>query len=93
MELLINYLGKDKGIIEKDPRKAVVCITINKISDIINIVIPFFEKYPLKGIKQFDYLDFCKIANLMKKGSHLTQEGVNLIRKIKSGMNRNRKLD
>jgi len=91
MELIIKYLGS--GRIEKDSRKAVVSLTITKISDILNIVIPFFEKYPLKGIKQLDYLDFCKIANLMKEGSHLTTEGLDLIRTIKSGMNRGRKLD
>jgi hypothetical protein len=39
------------------------------------------------GIKLYDYLDWCEIHNLMLNGSHLTVEGINFIRKIKSGMN------
>ena len=37
-----------------------------------------------------DYLDWCKIAKLMNEGSHLTVEGLNLIREIKSGINTGR---
>ena len=55
MELLIKYLSA--GIIEKDPRKPAVCINIYTISEIINCIIPFFEKYPLLSIKQLNYLD------------------------------------
>jgi LAGLIDADG endonuclease len=90
MEHLIKYLGSGK--IEKDPRNPVVSLIIVKFSDINKIIIPFFEQNPLLGIKQFDYLDWCKIAKLMNEGSHLTIEGLDLIRTIKSGMNKGRKL-
>ena len=43
------------------------------------------------GTKQLDYLDWCKIANLMNEGSHLTVEGLDLIKKIKSNLLRERK--
>lgn len=36
--------------------------SVNKLSDIINIIIPHFDKYPLKGSKRLDYLDFKKVA-------------------------------
>jgi hypothetical protein len=42
------------------------------------------------GIKQKDYLDWCKIAKLMNDRSHLTIEGLNIIRSIKDGMNKSR---
>jgi len=52
-----------------------------------NIIIPFFKNYPLIGIKAQDFLYFCQIAELMKTGAHLTVEGLEKIRLIKSGMN------
>ena len=33
------------------------------IEDILNKVIPFFEKYPIQGEKLKDFLDFCKVAS------------------------------
>ena len=89
MELLIKYLGTGK--IEKDPRNPVVFLTIYKISDITTKIIPFFEQNPLLGVKQFDYFDWRKIANLMNLGKHLTIDGLDLIRTIKAKMNTGRK--
>ena len=53
-------------------------------------MIPFFELYPLIGIKQKDFLDWCKVARLMKDKLHLTHEGLNVIWTIKKGMNNSR---
>lgn len=39
------------------------------------------------GVKLYDYIDWCKIHNLMINRSHLTVEGIISIRDIKSGMN------
>jgi hypothetical protein len=47
----------------------------SSIKDINNIIIPFFEKYPIIGHKAYDFQDFCKVLNLMKDGLHLTPEG------------------
>ena len=55
MELLKKYLGSGK--IEKNSRNSIVCLSVNKISDITNIIIPFFDINSLFGVKQFDYLD------------------------------------
>lgn len=78
MEYLIKYLGS--GQIYNYLGKSAVVLTIFNFSDITNIIIPFFEKNPLLGVKLFDYLDWCKIAKLMNEGSPLTLEGLNLIR-------------
>ena len=88
MELLVLYLG---GNLYKYPDNNAVVLTVVKFSDITNIIIPFFEKNPIFGVKLLDFNDWCVIAELMKKGSHLTVEGLNLIREIKSGMNTGRK--
>lgn len=60
---------------------------MTKFSDITEKIIPFFDKYPLRGSKAKDFSDFCKVVELMKKKAHLTDEGLNEIKKIKSGMN------
>lgn len=72
MENIAKYLGSGK--IYKYPNKSAVSLTIVKLSDIINIIIPFFNKNSLLGVKLFDYLDWCEIAKLMIDGKHLTIE-------------------
>ena len=91
MELLINYLGA--GRIELNSSKSIVSLTIVKFSDLNNKIIPFLEKNTLHGVKILDFLDFCAVAKLMNEGKHLTIEGLELIRTIKSKMNTNRKLE
>jgi hypothetical protein len=62
------------------------------LTDITDKIIPFFNKYPIKGVKLNDYLDWSKIHSLMVNNLHLTNEGLEIIKNIKSGMNKNRKL-
>jgi hypothetical protein len=95
MENIAKYLGSGK--IYKYLNKSAVSLTIVKFSDLNNIIIPFFNKNNLPayaiGVKVFDYLDWCEIAKLMINGKHLTIEGLDLIRSIKSGMNTSRKFN
>lgn len=51
-------------------------------------VIPFFEKHPLKTKKRQDFAKFRRVLLLMERGKHLTNEGVEEIRRIASQMNR-----
>lgn len=85
----IDYLGCGK--IEKvSTRPNEVRFVVYKFSDIINKIIPFFQNYPLHGIKSQDFKDFCKIANIMESKDHLTLEGLKKIKSLKSGMNTGR---
>ena len=89
IEVLKKYF--DSGQIEKHTQFTAVTLVIVKFSDIIEKIIPFFDKYPLIGTKQKDFKLWCEIASIMKDGSHLSIEGLNLIRKIKEEMNTGRK--
>ena len=89
MQKIVHYLGS--GNIYKYSGKSAVSLTIVDFKDITNIIIPFFNENPIIGIKLYDYLDWCKIHSLMLNRYHLTVEGINSIRKIKSGMNTGRK--
>ena len=64
--------------------------TVTKFSDIEQRIIPFFLKYPIKGVKSLDLSDFLKIASLIKEKEHLTEQGLAKIESIKSGMNTKR---
>lgn len=61
-------------------------ITVTRFEDIHNIIIPFFQKYPLQGTKNLDFTAFIEIAELIKSKIHLTSEGLNKILLIKSDM-------
>lgn len=63
---------------------------VEKFSDIIEKVIPFFEKHPIHDIKKENFHDFKKVALLIKDKVHLTKEGLEQIQNIKSGMNSTR---
>jgi hypothetical protein len=90
MNTLINYLGC--GTLYKNQKKNSVDYKVTKINDLIEKIIPFFEKYKLLGIKTHDFEDFKKIALLIKNGDHLTNEGFYIISGLKSGMNKKREL-
>lgn len=73
MEYLVKYLGSGKIYNYLD--KPAVSLEIYNFSDITNLIIPFFDKNPLLGVKLLDYRVWCKIAKLMIEGAHLKLEG------------------
>ena len=88
MQKIVDYFGSGK--IYKYSGKHAISLSIVDFTDITNIIVPFFNKNYIIGIKLYDYLDWCKIHSLMFNGSHLTVEGIDSIIKIKSGMNTGR---
>jgi len=51
-------------------------------------IVPFFEKHPLKTKKRADFEKFRRVLLIMERGEHLTEGGVEEIRRIASQMNR-----
>jgi len=90
---LINLLRKyfNSGVLEKHTKFPLITLVVVKFSDIIDKIIPFFKMYPILGTKKNDYSDWCEIAKLMSVNLHLEKDGLDLIRKIKFGMNKGRK--
>jgi LAGLIDADG endonuclease len=67
-------------------------LQMTKYSDIIYIIIPFFNNYPILGMKSLDFEDFKKVSKIIETKEYLTKPSMyNEIVKIKSGMNLNRK--
>lgn len=61
--------------------------SVSKIEDIINIIIPHLDKYPLKTSKGLDYQDFRKVAFYMKNKLHFSESTKEEILAIKNNMN------
>lgn len=85
----LDYLGC--GRIERaSTRPDGANFVVSKFSDIKEKIIPFFQTYPLQGIKCVDNFDFVKVANIIEAKGHLTLEGIKKINSLKSGMNSSR---
>jgi hypothetical protein len=55
MEKIVEYFGSGK--IYNYGGKSAVSLTIVGFTDITDIIVPFFNKNPIIGIKLYDYLD------------------------------------
>uniref|UniRef100_UPI0030DF66BF hypothetical protein n=1 Tax=Dematophora necatrix TaxID=2751867 RepID=UPI0030DF66BF len=91
MNSLVNFWGCGKVFLRFKENK--VDFQILKFKDLTEKVIPLFQNIPLQGIKQQDFVDFCKAVEIMKEKGHLTHEGLNQISLLKNGMNRGREFE
>jgi len=85
LESLNNYLG-NIGSISKQGKYSVQ-YRVSSLDSIANILIPFFEKYPLITQKKADYLLFKQAVNLMLNKEHLTTSGIEKLVAIKTNLN------
>jgi hypothetical protein len=87
-DLLLNIKSffNEKGSITYSNNVAI--FRIQKLKDIINIVIPHFNKYPLITQKQSDFLLFKDIVYLIFDKQHLNKEGLIKILSLKASLNR-----
>jgi hypothetical protein len=63
---------------------------VRSMKHLLEHIVPFFVKHPLKTKKNVDFLKFRDILLLMQAGNHLNPEGIERIRSIASEMNRGR---
>jgi fructose/tagatose bisphosphate aldolase len=87
---IVQFFNLENKVVIIDNIKSAY-IHIRKFEDIYNTILPFFENYPIQGLKHLDFLDFKQVAKQIKDKNHLTLEGYLEIIKIKSNMNQNRK--
>jgi len=84
MNKFINMLGCGSV---KYSTKNFAMYSVNNFKDIFYKIIPLFNEYKIEGTKLLDYKDFSIIAELINKKAHLTIEGLEEIKSIKSRMN------
>ena len=81
---LKNYFGC--GVVRKNHGSR-LCYRVRGHKNLLEKVLPFFEKHQLKTKKRIDFVKFREVVLLMEQGKHLTPEGLDQIRKIKTTMN------
>ena len=81
---LKDYFGC--GVVRKNHGTR-LCYRVRGHENLLHKIIPFFEKHQLKTRKRIDFAKFRKVVLLMQKGEHLTPEGLQKIRQIKTTMN------
>lgn len=84
-----NLISQEKYIYDTETTSL---FQIKNYTVIINKIIPFFNKYPILGVKSLDFEDFKQIAFLMSNKEHLTPEGMSRIIEIVNGMNLDRSI-
>ena len=92
LQNFIDYLGCGRYSKQSGETAAAGYYTVSNFTDIMQIIIPFFDKYPLQGTKLNDFEDFKLVSSYISNKSHLSLEGLNKIKLIKSRMNTKRYL-
>jgi|SRR6186713_877431 len=87
MERIVTYLGC--GSVKKRNTEA-VDFKLNKFELLNNIIIPFFQKYPLQSAKNIDFQSFIEAASIIKSkpSRQWTAENFKKITNIQSIMNK-----
>ncbi len=61
---------------------------VRSAEHLLERIVPFFVKYPLKTRKRVDFEKFRDVLAMMREGVHLTDDGVERIRAVAATMNR-----
>ena len=76
------------GGISLDNTRNMAAFRVSSISDLTNVIIPHFNKYPLLTQKHADFMLFKSAIELMSKKEHLTEDGLRKIVAIRASMNK-----
>lgn len=90
LEELQQFFGTGRIFVNKrhDNHKEHLCqYIVNKRSDLLETVIPFFRQYPLRTAKRYDFEKFARCVELIEADRHLTPEGLIEIGEISQTMN------
>ena len=81
---------RDKNIFMNQKSKKMLYFKLKTILILKIKLYPFFNDYPIQGIKSLDFADFKKVAEIIKNKDHLTETGLKQIVEIQVGMNQRR---
>jgi hypothetical protein len=85
---LFNFIKKwlGCGYVYELPKETKVNFIITSFKDIVKILVPILNEYPLQGVKKLNCDDFMTIVKLVENKKHLSPEDVDKIRQIKFGI-------
>jgi len=79
---LVDYLDCGRVFIYDNALK----FEVYKFSDLVDKILPFFQKYNLGGVKLHDFNCFVLAVEIIQNKGHFTKEGLEKLRKIKSNL-------
>jgi len=65
-------------------------LVVKKHNDLLERLLPFFRRFPLRSEKQQDFLKFARVVEMMHRKEHLTVDGLKRILDIAFSMNGSR---
>ncbi len=89
LEELVAYFGCG-AISSKGPRSSVMTYSVFSMKSLAEVIIPFFESYPLR-VKRKDFDSFASIVRAMRLKEHLTSSGFVRLVTLAFSMNANGK--
>jgi hypothetical protein len=75
------------GTIRPDRSDKTLKFEIRNLDSLVEKVIPFFKRYPLKSSKNLDFILFSQVCLLMKQGKHKNRAGLKKIIILATKMN------
>jgi hypothetical protein len=85
LEELVGFFGC--GVIRpKGPSSRVLTYSVYNLRDLETLVIPFFERHPLR-VKNGDFAAFVQIVRAMRRKEHLNPSGFEKLVRLAYGMN------
>jgi LAGLIDADG endonuclease len=90
LRLLVDFFGVGAVYINKrhdNHKEHLYRYVVRRRSDLLERIIPFFEQYPLRTSKHFDFLKFVRCLRRIKTNDHLTVSGLIEIVEIAETMN------
>jgi hypothetical protein len=89
LEIIRQRLGGCGYIKPNGKRDRALVFVVRKRSDLLDTVVPFFERSPLLSSKQRDFEKFARIVRAMTAGRHRTREGFEELLSLALSMNDN----
>jgi hypothetical protein len=69
-------------------REHLYSYSVQRRKDLRDVIVPFFQRYPLRTAKRDDFEKFARVLELVLEGGHLTTTGLIEIAEIAQTMNR-----
>ena len=91
LETFERYFGWGKIFVNKrydNHREHIYRYCIRNISELGDVIVPFFRKNKLRTAKQEDFEMFARIVEMMLKNQHLSLKGMQIIARKIEKMNR-----
>lgn len=93
LEEVKDFLGCGRIYVNRrhdNHREDLLRYCVRSQRDLRERIIPFFKVWPLRTRKQRDFELFCRVLEMMSSKEHLTENGLNRVRRVTSEMNQRR---